>query len=150
MRNNTLFYKGKSALYRRMSTELGFTDIQILRLIGVKMPKTRTKEKINKIFTHEKDYLTLNVCEVIAQAFYHKKLADTVDDAFSLVLHDVRICRDKPHYVGSSNEMTINYARGKMVNRKNKIYKTELDVLDNKKESIFKPVNSDSSEEECD
>jgi hypothetical protein len=143
-----LYFKGRSALYKRLSQDAGFTDVQILKLLGVKQPKVRTKDKINKIFTHEKDYLTLNVCEVLAEAFVLKKLCENTDDAFSLILFDVRICRDKSNCVASENELAIKFARGKMINRKNRIYKTQLDVSSSGHESLFEHSSSDSLHEE--
>lgn len=124
-------YKGRSKVYKTLSSTCGFTDTQIAHLIGIKYgSKAAMDKKLNYFFTYEKDYMTLNVMEIIGEAMVKKGLFEKNDDAVSYILYAVEINRTYQNaYSESENDRIVKYARGKMLERKTRQYRNELDVI---------------------
>lgn len=147
-------YKGRSALYKTLSNVCGFTDKHILKMLGVRnRGKERTEKILDKVFTYEKDYLTLNIVEILSQAMYSKGIFRSIDDATSYIMYATKMNRNKLTHGFSENDMIVSFAVGKMLDRKLRVYTTALDCetkqtkrpdFTHVPEEIIKEIESDT------
>lgn len=140
-------FKSKSKIYKALSSTCGFTDRQIGNLIGINLncSSKLLQERLNEFFYYEKDYMTLNIVEIIGEVLVKKGLFKKNDDAVSWILFAVDINRKKvmPMWLTENNRI-IDFALGKMLDRKTKKYKNQIDTINSISNKVdFNPPKFD-------
>ena len=140
-------FKGKSKVYKTLSSTCGFTDRQIGNMIGITINCSRKllTDRLNEFFHYEKDYMTLNMVEVIGEVLVKKGLFKKNDEAVSWILFAVDINRKKvmPMWLTENNRI-IDFALGKMVDRRIKKYRNQIDNINSISNKVdFNPPKFD-------